>query len=146
AGPDSRRRSHRASGGAWFSASECPVSFEKLTDRQSLVRPEDYKSSGDPEPFTIEYTELASPNGIAAPVIRLAGASTSADTADHFAMEHQILAYLAENPGSSGRAIASGCHARKDAVLAALDRLFKSNQLDCLQKGRAHFWTVRPTQ
>ena len=50
-GLDTRKRNH--SGGAWFSVSECPVSFEKVSERSSLVRPEDYKFSRDPMPLTI---------------------------------------------------------------------------------------------
>src|SRR5262249_51111441 len=51
-GQDQRRRSHRASGGDWFAASECPVHVERVSESESLLFPEDFKFSGDPAPFT----------------------------------------------------------------------------------------------
>ena len=54
-GHDQRRRSHRASGGDWFAASECPVRFETIGNDTSLVIPEDYKFTVDPAPFKVTY-------------------------------------------------------------------------------------------
>ena len=51
-GQDVRRRSQRASGGDWFAACECPVHIERMNDTESLVYPQDYKFSADPDPFT----------------------------------------------------------------------------------------------
>lgn len=53
-GQDARRRAQRASGGDWFAASECPVHVERLDRDRSLVFPQDYKFSADPDPF--EFT------------------------------------------------------------------------------------------
>lgn len=50
-GQDLRRRGQWASGGDWFAGAECPVHLERLSERQSLVYPQDYKFSADPEPF-----------------------------------------------------------------------------------------------
>jgi AAA domain len=50
---DVRRRGHRASGGDWFAAFECPLSVERLDLVTSVVIPQDYKFSADPDPFTI---------------------------------------------------------------------------------------------
>ena len=44
-GQDQRRRSQRASGGDWFAGCECPVSVERVGERESLVFPQDYKFS-----------------------------------------------------------------------------------------------------
>jgi hypothetical protein len=52
--PD-RSRSQQASGGGVFSVSDCPVSFKKLSWNRVGVFPEDYKLSGDPKPFEIEF-------------------------------------------------------------------------------------------
>lgn len=63
--PGTRRRSHEASGGAIFSVSDCPVSFEKTAWNATNVRPEDYKDGADIKPFdiTFETPETFTPNG-----------------------------------------------------------------------------------
>jgi hypothetical protein len=137
-GPDNRRRSHRASGGAWFSVSECPVAFEKVGDGHSLVIPEDFKLSVAPAPFTIRYHEEE--NGQR---IRLIGERSSAEEAEALAIDEKVLAYLAETPGANGNAIVKALHVRWGAVGDALERLFRANKVDCIQKGRAKLWTLR---
>ena len=137
-GPDNRRRSHRASGGGWFSASECPVSFEKIGDRQSLVSPEDYKFSADPKPFIITYDEDA--NGI-----RLIGETKSAGEAATLAIDEAVLAYLANHPGESGRAVTKALRKGSQIVADALERLLGANRLECLDlgRGKGKKWTIR---
>src|SRR5262249_57141295 len=137
-GPDARRRSHRASGGAWFSASECPVSFEKISDGQALVSPEDYKFSSDPQPFTITYTEL--PDGC----LRLLGEDSTAKEAAVLSIDTAVTDYLREHIAASGTAIAQGIHKRKDDTLASLDRLFKLDKVDWVKGPRkAKLWSLR---
>jgi len=138
AGPDARRRSHRASGGGWFSVSECPVAFEKIGESQSLVIPEDFKFSSDPMPFTIRYSEEDSGR-----IIRLIGEDSTAEEARALAVDQKVLAYLTANPGSSGNAITKGVHARKEGVFDALDRLFKANKVDCVERGKGKYWAPR---
>jgi len=135
-GQDNRKRRHRASGGAWFSVSECPVAFEKIGDRQSLVSPEDYKFSGDPRPFTITYHE--DDDGI-----RLIGEDSTAEEAQSLAVDKKVLTYLSEHPAATGNSIVKGIRARKEAVLDSLERLFRADKVDCVQKGRAKLWTLR---
>jgi AAA domain/DnaB-like helicase N terminal domain len=53
-GPDLRRRGQRASGGDWFAGAECPVHVERLTTRESLFFPEDFKFGPDPPAVSIE--------------------------------------------------------------------------------------------
>jgi len=128
-GPDTRRRSHRASGGGWFSVSECPVSFERIGDGVSLVSPEDYKLSSDPQPFTITYKEDSQG-------IRLIGESASAGEAESLAMDEKIVAHLAQNPGVSGRSITKALRKGSETVLCGLDRLYRSGVVDCVDLGR----------
>jgi hypothetical protein len=135
-GPDTRRRSHRASGGGWFSVSECPVSFEKLGQGRSLVIPEDFKFSQDPLPFTITYHEDESG-------IRLVGEDQSAHEAQSLAIDEKVLAYLADKPAASGNSIVKALHVRRETVGDSLDRLFKAGQLDCAERGRSKLWTLR---
>jgi hypothetical protein len=135
-GQDARRRSHRASGGAWFSVSECPVSFERIGDNRALVSPEDYKFSADPRPFTITYHE--DHNGI-----RLIGEDSTAEEAQTLATDEKIINHLGECPAASGSAIAKAIKARKDSVLDSLDRLFRQDRVDFLTHGRAKLWSLR---
>jgi len=138
AGPDTRRRSHRASGGGWFSVSECPVAFEKIGESQSLVIPEDFKFSSDPKPFTIRYSEEDSGR-----IVRLIGEDSTAEEARALALDQKVLVYVTANPGSSGNAIAKGVHARKEAALDALNRLFNANKVDFVERGKGKYWTPR---
>jgi hypothetical protein len=48
-------RSQQASGGGIFSISDCPVSFRKVDWNRCGAFPEDYKLSGDPKPFEVEF-------------------------------------------------------------------------------------------
>jgi hypothetical protein len=50
-----RSRSQDASGGGIFSVSDCPVTFRKLAWNRAAAFPEDFKLSGDPKPFEIEF-------------------------------------------------------------------------------------------
>jgi hypothetical protein len=136
AGPDMRRRSHRASGGGWFSASECPVSFEKICEGRSLVTPEDFKFSSDPKPFTITYKEEGDK-------IWLIGEDSSADEAQTLAIDEKVISYLSEHPAASGSALAKAIHVRKDAVLDSTTRLFEAGKLDYAPHGKAKLWRIR---
>jgi len=55
---DNRRRGHRASGGDWFAAAECPISFEIAGESQTVAYPESYKLSSDPDPFTFQLRPM----------------------------------------------------------------------------------------
>lgn len=142
-GKDMRRRSQKASGGDWFAASESPVAFERLNEDRVLIVPEDYKFSSDPKPFTIRYTDEKEADGVTPKIIRLIGEDSTAEEAQSLAIDDKILAYLTDNPGKSGSAIATSMRTRKDDVLAALDRLFKCDKIDSVQKGKAKLWTLR---
>lgn len=138
-GPDTRRRSHRASGGGWFSVSECPISFEKIVEGKSLVVPEDFKFSADPAPFTITYNETS--DG----AIRLIGETTTSDEGASMAIDEAVLGYLTETPGASGRAIAKALRKGYEPVSDALERLLAAGRADCVElgPGRGKKWTVR---
>jgi hypothetical protein len=90
-GEDPRRRSHRASGGDWFAASECPIHVERLTDTESLVYPQDYKFSADPAPFTvtIEFDGKL--------VKRLIGTDTTTESAELAGPRGKLLTWLKTN-------------------------------------------------
>jgi hypothetical protein len=90
-GEDPRRRSHRASGGDWFAASECPIHVERLTDTDSLVYPQDYKFAADPAPFTVtvEFDGKL--------VTRLVGTDTTTESAEIAGPRGKLLAWIKAN-------------------------------------------------
>jgi hypothetical protein len=87
-GQDQRRRSQRASGGDWFAACECPVHVEKIGARESLVFPEDYKHTADPDPFTF-VCEIV--DGF---IVRLVGRNTTTEHAETAGASGKLLAWL----------------------------------------------------
>lgn len=138
-GKDDRRRSHRASGGDWFAAAECPISFERTGD-SSLVIPEDYKFSVDPQPFSfrLETDDPKTPTWA-----RLTAESASAEDAKTLALQQEILAFLAEHyGGGSGNAISKAVRARREDVAGCLEKLQQAGKVDCTGAGtsRKHTW------
>jgi hypothetical protein len=141
---DDRRRSHKASGGDWFAAAECPIAFEPAGDDRTLVIPEDYKLSTDPQPFSFR---LETDDPRAPTWARLIGESASADDAKLLAMQQKILSYLAEHPaGDSGNAIAKAIHIRKEDVYTALNKLLLSDAVDAFGErgqGKKQTWFLK---
>ncbi len=141
---DSRRRGHKASGGDWFAAAECPLAFEQAGDSGSLVIPEDYKFSVDPKPFTFR---LDTDDPRAPTRARLIGETSSAEDAKFLAMQQKIVSYLSEHlAGASGNAISRVCRMRREDVTTVLNRLLDSGQVDCVGtggKGRKQTWFLR---
>jgi putative DNA primase/helicase len=138
--PDTRRRSHKASGGDWFAASECPIAFEPAGENCSLIIPEDYKFSIDPKPFTFRLEE--DPERTWA---RLIGADASVEQAADIATHEKVMAYLIEHNGASTSSVARGCHIRKEDATTALDKLSLLGKVDSVVggKGRATTWFLR---
>ena len=140
AGKDERRRSHRASGGDWFAAADCPIGFEAAGETCSVVYPEQYKFSSDPQPFTFRLETDNPRHPITA---KLIGESTTAEDAASLDLTKKMLTYLAEHPGKSGSAIAAAIHARKENVLDVLDKLFNAGKVDAIEHGKSKLWHKR---
>lgn len=87
-GQDTRRRSHRASGGDWFAASECPVHIERVSETESLVFPQDYKFAPDPAPFTFRCLQ----DGRL--IRRLVGQDTTTDGAETAGIRGKVVEWL----------------------------------------------------
>ncbi len=136
--PDNRRRGHRASGGDWFAAAECPMMFEPAGNGRTLVIPEDYKFSSDPRPFVFRLEE-----DTAKASIRLVGEDVAATEANTLALDEKVVQYLTEHKGSSGRSIVRGCRARREDVAESLVRLFETNRIDSVNVGRKKEWFLR---
>jgi putative DNA primase/helicase len=143
---DQRRRGHKASGGDWFAAAECPIAFEQAGDNRTLVIPEDYKFSIDPQPFVfrLETDDPRTPN-----CARVIGESCNAEDAELLATQQRILQYLAEHQsGVSGNAIATALRKRREAIGSVLDLLRNSGQVDCVGlpgRGKKQTWFLRGT-
>jgi hypothetical protein len=123
-GQDERRRSHRASGGDWFAACECPVHVEKVTARESLLFPEDYKFTADPAPFTF----LCEIDGEL--VTRLIGTDTSTQGAERAGVRGKILDWLRANGPATKTAMKRAGLGRWETIEDALDALCKDGKVD----------------
>lgn len=124
-GKDTRRRAHRASGGDWFAASDCPVSLE-AAGSVTAVYPEDFKHGQDPRPFRFRIAETDC-NGL-----RLVGEDLEHGTnAQDLALEERILDFLRDHPGSSGRKVEqAGKGTSNAAVREALESLLTEGKVD----------------
>jgi hypothetical protein len=87
-GEDPRRRGHRASGGDWFAAGDCPLHVERIDRETTLVYPQDYKLGDDPAPFTMR---LVVEDGV---VIRLDGKDQTTADAEQAGLRGKLLEHL----------------------------------------------------
>jgi AAA domain len=123
-GQDQRRRSQRASGGDWFAACECPVHVEKLSATDSLVFPQDFKFSADPDPFT--FTCQAK-DGL---IVRLVGKDTTTAHAERAGVRGKILDWLRANGPATKTAMKKAGLGRWETIEDALDSLLKEGKVD----------------
>lgn len=123
-GQDQRRRSQRASGGDWFAASECPVHVERIGERETLMFPQDYKFSSDPEPFTFtcrtegEY------------ITRLVGADTDTEHAERAGVRGKVLDWLRTNGPATKTDMKKAGLGRWDTIEVALEHWQKAGKVD----------------
>jgi hypothetical protein len=138
---DERRRSHKASGGDWFAAAECPISFQLAGENRTIVIPEDYKFSCDPQPFAfrLETDDPRTPSSA-----RLIGEVSSVEDTKTAVVRHKILEYLgSHSTGASGNEIIKACRIRREDGFAELDCLSKNGFIKCIGaagKGRKQAW------
>ena len=123
-GQDARRRSQRASGGDWFAACECPAHVEKISARETLVFPEDYKFIGDPAPFTFAC-EVE--DGL---IVRLVGIDTTTEHAERAGLRGKILDWLKANGPATKTAMKQAGIGQWSAIEAALEVLTKEHKVD----------------
>ena len=114
------------------------ATFEKVSENQALVTPEDYKIAANPQPFTFRFIE--DENGI-----RLIGENSTAAEAATLAIDEKVMEYLAGHCGASGRAITQGIRKSHESVTDSLERLFRLNRVDCtdLGRGKGKRWMLR---
>jgi AAA domain len=123
-GQDVRRRSQRASGGDWFAACECPAQVERISARESLIFPEDYKFVGDPAPFTFAC-EVE--DGL---IVRLVGVDTTTEDAERAGLRGKILEWLKANGPATKTAMRQAGLGQWPAIEAALEVLAKEHRVD----------------
>ena len=134
---DNRRRGHKASGGDWFAAAECPIHFEKLSKNSALVVPEDFKFCLDPSPFSFQFSE--SPNGI-----QLIGKQEHEKEIDSLSLQNKIIEFLRNNSMQSGNKVAGGVHGKKEDVIATLEILSNRGVVDSAPgKRNANLWFLK---
>lgn len=121
---DSRRRGHRASGGDWFAAAECPIHVEQAGRGESLVYPSDYKFSADPAPFTFraEYDGQL--------IRRLVGRDTSTAGAEQAPDRARVVEWLRTHGPAGKRAIKAGVAMGWDKLDGLLSGLVNDGALD----------------
>jgi len=136
---DNRRRGHRASGGDWFAASDCPIACEPAGPNRTLVVGEDFKFAEDPAPFIFGITEDEGKTWV-----RLVGEGVEGSQAAEVVLEERILDYLRHSPGASTISVVKNVQTRKERVQEALARLEQGGKVDAFQRGRAVLWFLRP--
>ncbi len=135
-GVDGRRRPQRASGGAVFSIADSPIGIDALPDGRRLLAPTAWKFSEDPPSILLA---IASGDGWLHLVGEDADGAVTAGQAD---LGARVLAYVATNPRTSGRAIAAAVKARAVDVKGALERLAGIGKIDSSKVGKARRWFV----
>jgi hypothetical protein len=123
-GQDQRRRSQRASGGDWFAGCECPVHVERISARESLVFPEDYKFTADPAPFTFTCEV---DGGL---ITRLIGADTTSEYAERAGVRGKIIDWLKVNGPASKTAMKKAGLGRWETIEAIIESLLKDGKVD----------------
>lgn len=124
-GKDERARAERASGGALLAAVDCPVNFERLSDREALAVPDRFKVTADPKPFRLTF-ESASPAGEAfREWLRVEAVETDEQTATQDHLLDAVLDVVTKaDCWLSTNAIAERCRPRRRGdVLGALKQL-----------------------
>jgi hypothetical protein len=123
-GQDQRRRSQRASGADWFAVSECPVHVERVSGRESLVFPEDYKFTTDPAPFTF----VCETDGEL--IARLVGVDTTAEHAERAGIRGKVLEWLRLNGPATKTTMKQAGLGRWETIESALEYLQKDGKVD----------------
>jgi len=135
---DTRRRGHKASGGDWFAASDCPIHLEPAGRDRTLVVPEDFTFGADPASFSFRIEEDEAKTWA-----RLVAEDVAAEEVGAIALHERVLDFLRNNPGSTGNAVARGVRGGKEAILGALRAMSEGNQIDSVEERRGVKWFVR---
>lgn len=152
AGAPARMGAERASGGVTFAMSDCPLGFVLTGDRESRVTPSGSKLTGRRPPFLLRLDSAGEPGDDFDVYLRVCAADVAGDgvrpasvrPAPASDLAARILAWLAEHPGSSGRAMVAGLHVQRERVYQALDTLRTAGRVDRTEAGKKNLWSLRP--
>jgi hypothetical protein len=100
-GKDVRARVHRASGGGIWSISDSPIAFERAEGPglQTFCYPGGFKSSSDPDPFTVDVLHDSSEGTYSFSVV---------EASENAALDARIRAFVKLNPMITTRGIRQG--------------------------------------
>lgn len=130
-GQDARARSDRASGGALLAAADCPIGFERLSDRATLAVPDRFKVSADPQPFRLTFTSASDPGeSFKDWVVVAASASDERHEAEEKVTTSVATVLEQADEWLSGSAIAERAGGRRQDVFTALRTLAEAGRVN----------------
>jgi hypothetical protein len=123
-GQDGRTRAEKLSGGALLAAADCPIGFERLSDRATLAVPDLFKPSADPPPFRLDFASATPPGEAFRDHLRVACTTTDQRTETDERTLKSVLAALDDADGwLSANALAQRAGLRRQDVYAGLKKL-----------------------
>jgi hypothetical protein len=139
-GIDSRRRTHRISGGGIVATIDCPIVVERVSDSATLLLPDSFKHGPTPASMHVRLITEG-------PCVRLVGDVITATAGTNLALQAAIVDFVRTHGGAAGSVIAKALRKEKSATLEALRALAEANVLDSATgPHRAILWFVkRPT-
>jgi hypothetical protein len=132
---DTRRRGHKASGGAIFSIADAPIHVERHSEDVQLV-PHDYKFAAAPPRLLVR--PVFEPTAIRF----LVTTDTAGDTDTPADLLDLVREYVTGHPGQSTNAIRQALGRRQDDIARALVTLHQRQQVTCERRGMARRWTA----
>src|SRR5262249_39625313 len=120
----------------------CPVYIERINGHESLVFPEDYKFTADPEPFTFTCSVE---DGL---ITRLVGTDTTTEHAERAGIRGKVVDWLRANGPASKTVMEKAGLARWETLVPVLDALLKEGKIDAApgrQKNSIRYLVPSPT-
>jgi hypothetical protein len=134
---DERTRAERASGGSLLAAVDCPIGFERLSDREALVVPDHYKVSADPPRFRLTF-ESATPAGESfRDWLRVAATPTTEEDALSDSARGKLRAFIAEHPWAATGDVATGAKVRIQDCTRLLAQLEEAGTIESITGDKA---------
>lgn len=134
---DTRRRTHRVSGGGVVATIDQPILVERIDDTSSLLLPDSYKHGVTPPPLRIQLQ-------LDGPAARLVAEVTTETIGTAVALQERVLAAIRTSGGLSGTKVAQAVRADKGKVLDALRALDEARKIDSVAGPRgARLWFAR---
>lgn len=129
-GLDTRARAERSSGGALLAAVDCPVGFERLSERAALAVADRYKVGSQPAPFKVEFQSATAEGEAFREWVRAIGTDTD-ERAEALARVGPAVLKALEEAGEwlNTAALVEAAGARRADVIAVLGRLVDAQRV-----------------